>query len=197
MSFESDRRRRLEALLAHANRSRAVTHELLTEAIANACMRFHAHGHTTKTAFNQHRRRSNRCRAATSSEPEPNAGRRSKLPIARSSGLPCALDLSKSRANDTVLDILKAYKLTGNFHVNLEIVLKDIGAFDKVTYQIEHNPKLPYSPDCRHVVFKPNENIHADMFGEIIKSIEARIGFEAPWWLQAASLARLKATRCL
>jgi hypothetical protein len=53
MSFESDRGRRLETLLARANRSRAVTLELLTEAIANACMRFHAHGHATKTAFNQ------------------------------------------------------------------------------------------------------------------------------------------------
>jgi hypothetical protein len=53
MSFESDRGRRLEALLARANRSRAVTLELLTEAVANACMRFHAHGHATKTAFNQ------------------------------------------------------------------------------------------------------------------------------------------------
>jgi hypothetical protein len=53
MSFESDRGRRLEALLARANRSRAVTLELLTDAIANACMRFHAHGHATNIAFNQ------------------------------------------------------------------------------------------------------------------------------------------------
>src|SRR5262245_4588648 len=41
---------------------------------------------------------------------------RSDVPATRSSSLSCALDLSKSRANDAVLDILKAYKLTGNFH---------------------------------------------------------------------------------
>src|SRR6266436_3062538 len=100
----------------------------------------------------------------------------------RSASLSCGLDLSKSRAHDAVLGILRAYKLTGNFHVNLEIVLKDIGVFDKVTYQIERNPKLSCFQDCRHVVFKPNGNVPNDMFGEIIKSIKARIGFDAPWW---------------
>src|SRR5258707_3438442 len=109
---------------------------------------------------------------------------RSERPATKSSSLSCALDLSKSRAHDGVLDILRAYKLTGNFHVNLEIVLKDIGVFDKVTYQIERNPKLSYSQDCRHVVFKPNGNAPNDMFGEIIKSIKARIGFESPWWVR-------------
>jgi hypothetical protein len=63
------------------------------------------------------------------------AGRRSELPIAAISGLSCALDLSKSRANDTVLDI--------------------IGAFDKVTYQIEPNPKLSHSPDWPGSGLKP------------------------------------------
>src|SRR5262244_973051 len=62
---------------------------------------------------------------------------RSELAVARSSPRSCALDLSKSRADDAVLDILRAHKLTGNFHVNLEIFLKAIGVFDKVTYQIE------------------------------------------------------------
>jgi hypothetical protein len=47
------------------------------------------------------------------------------------------LDLSETRAYDAALDILAAHKLTGNFRVNLEIVLKDIGAFDKVTYEIK------------------------------------------------------------
>jgi hypothetical protein len=112
------------------------------------------------------------------------AGVRSELPEARSSSLSCALDLSKSLANEAALDILGAYKLTSNFHANLEIVLRDIGAFDKVTYQIQPNPKLSYSPDRRHVVFKPNETVPNDVFGEIIKSIEARIGFEAPWWVK-------------
>jgi len=108
--------------------------------------------------------------------------RRSEHPATRAASLSCALDLSKSRAHDAVLDILRAYKLTGNFHINLEIVLKDIGVFDKVTYQIERNPKLSYFQDCRHVVFKPNENVPTDVFGDIIKSIEARIGFESPSW---------------
>jgi hypothetical protein len=102
----------------------------------------------------------------------------------RSASLSCALDLSKSRTHDAVLDILRAYKLTGNFHVNLEIVLKNIGAFDKVTYEIERNSKLAYFQDCRHVVFKPNENVPNDRFGEIIKSIKARIGFDAPRWVR-------------
>src|SRR6266446_3020782 len=107
---------------------------------------------------------------------------RSERSATRSASLSCGLDLSKSRAHDAVLGILRAYKLTGNFHVNLEIVLKDIGVFDKVTYQIERNPKLSCFQDCRHVVFKPNGNVPNDMFGEIIKSIKARIGFDAPWW---------------
>jgi hypothetical protein len=107
---------------------------------------------------------------------------RSERPATRSASLSCALDLSKSRAHEAVLDILRAYKLTGNFHVNLEIVLKDIGVFDKVAYQIERNQNLSYSQDCRHVVFKPNGNIPDEMFGEIVKSIKARIGYDAPWW---------------
>jgi len=101
---------------------------------------------------------------------------RSELAVARSSARSCALDLSKSRAHDAVLDILRAHKLTGNFHVNLEIVLKDIGVFDKVTYLIDSAPKLSYLRDCRHVVFKPNENVPTDTFAEIMKSIKARIG---------------------
>src|SRR5262245_37044600 len=110
--------------------------------------------------------------------------RRSEHPATRSASLSCALDLSKSRAHEAVLDILRAYKLTGNFHVNLEIMLRDIGAFDKVTYEIKRNPKLSYSQDRRHVVFKPNGNVPNDVFGDIIKSIKARIGFDAPWWVR-------------
>ena len=107
----------------------------------------------------------------------------SELLATRSSSLPCALDLSRSRTHDAALDILRAYKLSGNFHVNLEIVLKDIGVLDKVRYEIESNPKLSYNRDYRHVVFKPNENVTTEMFRDIIKSIKARIGFDAPWWV--------------
>jgi hypothetical protein len=104
----------------------------------------------------------------------------------------CTLDLSKSRAYDAALDILGAYKLTGNFHINLEIVLKSLGAFDKVTFEVEPKAKLPYHPfhpDCRHVVFRPSANLPLDRFGEIIRSIEARIGFDAapPWWVENAA----------
>ena len=103
------------------------------------------------------------------------------------------LDLSESRAYDAALDILAAHKLTGNFRVNLEIVLKDIGAFDKVTYEIKPKSKLPYYPDypdCRHVVFRPNEHVHMDKFIEIMRSIEARIGFDSalPWWVKVFRL---------
>jgi hypothetical protein len=93
----------------------------------------------------------------------------------------CALDLSRSRTHDVVLDVLKAYKLSGNFHANLETVLRDMGFSDKVSYDVEPGPVLAYR-DCRHVVFRPNQNIPGDSFGDIIRSIEARIGFAAPWW---------------
>lgn len=93
----------------------------------------------------------------------------------------CTLDLSRSRTHDAALDILKAYKLSGNFHGNLETVLKDMGLYDLVTYQIEVNPRLAF-PDCRSVVFTPNEDLPGDTFGEIVGSIKARIGFETPWW---------------
>jgi hypothetical protein len=92
-----------------------------------------------------------------------------------------ALDLSRSRTHDAVLDILKAYKLSGNFHVNLDAVLKDMGICDKLTYRIEPTLAFPY-PDRRHVAFKPNENVPGDVFAGIVRSIKARIGFEEPWW---------------
>src|ERR1019366_4227450 len=60
----------------------------------------------------------------------------------------CTLDLSASRAHDAALDILGVYKLTGNFHINLEIVLKDLAVFDKVTYEIEPESLPPFRSDC-------------------------------------------------
>jgi hypothetical protein len=94
-----------------------------------------------------------------------------------------ALDLSESRAYDCALDILGCYKLTGNFHVDLQIVLRDLGVLDKITYEIE--PKAPLS-DCRHVVFRPNGSVHMDRFCEITRSIKGRIGYDAklPWWVK-------------
>jgi len=64
----------------------------------------------------------------------------------------CALDLSRSRTHDAVLDILKAYKLSGNFHDNLAAVLRDMGLCGMVAYEIEPGAALAF-PDCRHVVF--------------------------------------------
>jgi hypothetical protein len=97
---------------------------------------------------------------------------------------PCTLDLSASRAHDCALDILGAYKLTGNFYVNLEIILKDLDAFDKVTYEIEPETLSPFHSDCRHVEFSPGEDVPTDRFNQIMRSLAGRIGFDAtlPWW---------------
>jgi hypothetical protein len=95
----------------------------------------------------------------------------------------CTIDLSKSQANDAALRILRAYKLTGNFHVNLEIILKHLGAVGDVVYEIAPMSTLPYHPDCRHVTFRASENIGIDRFNEIIRRLDAWIGFDAKhWW---------------
>ena len=95
----------------------------------------------------------------------------------------------RDRHFDAALEILGAYKLTGNFHINLEIVLESLGAFDDVTFEIEPAATLPYHPDCRHVVFRPDANLPMVRFNEIIRSIEARIGFGAalPWCVDRAA----------
>jgi hypothetical protein len=94
------------------------------------------------------------------------------------------LNLSASRVYDSALEILGAYKLTGNFHVNLEIVLKDIDALDKVTFEVEPRSQRTYLTDCRHVRFRPNKDVHMGQFSEIIRSIKGRVGFDGtqPWW---------------
>jgi hypothetical protein len=105
-------------------------------------------------------------------------------PSTRPSSLSRTFDLSSSRTYDSALDILGAYKLTGNFHINLEIVLKHLGAFDEVRYEIEAETLLPFRSDRRRVVFWPNEDISTDRFSEIMRSLTSRIGFDArlPWW---------------
>jgi hypothetical protein len=91
------------------------------------------------------------------------------------------LDLSESRTYDAALDCLAAYKLTGNFPVDLEIVLNDLRVLNKVTFEIK--PKSLLS-DCRHVEFRPERHVHKDRFDEIMRSISSRIGFEPtpPFW---------------
>jgi hypothetical protein len=98
---------------------------------------------------------------------------------ARGTSPSATLDLSKSRAYDAALEILGAYKLTGNFHVNLEIVLGALGARDEVTFDVQPATTLPYHPDCRHVEFRANANVSPDRFHEIVRSITARLAFEA------------------
>ena len=89
------------------------------------------------------------------------------------------LELSASRAYDCALEILGAHKLTGNFHVNLEIVLKDIDALDKVTFEVEPRSQLFCSTDCRHVLFRPSRNVQMSQFSDIMRSMRRRIGFDA------------------
>jgi hypothetical protein len=93
------------------------------------------------------------------------------------------LDLSESRTYDAALETLGAYKLTGNFPTELEIVLKDLRVLDKVTFEIK--PKSPLS-DCRHVEFQPTDKVHRDRFIEIMRAVKQRIGCDPtqPWWVR-------------
>jgi hypothetical protein len=105
-------------------------------------------------------------------------------PPPRSSSPSRTLDLSASRTHDFALDILAAYKLSGNFHINLEIVLRNLGVFEKVGYEIEPETLMPFHSDRRHVAFWPSADVPVDQFNEIARSITGRIGFDAtpPWW---------------
>src|ERR1700733_7877555 len=69
------------------------------------------------------------------------------------------LELSELRTYDAALETLGAYKLTGNFPTELEIVLKDLRILDKVIFDIKHKSALS---DCRHVEFRPTEKVHRD-----------------------------------
>jgi hypothetical protein len=93
------------------------------------------------------------------------------------------LDLSESRTYDAALETLGAYKLTGHFPTELEIVLKDLRVLDKVTFDIK--PKSPLS-DCRHVEFRPTDKVHSDRFIEIMRTVKKRIGAYSTqsWWVR-------------
>ena len=93
------------------------------------------------------------------------------------------LELSESRTYDAALETLGAYKLTGNFPTELEIVLKDLRVLDKVTFDIK--PKSPLS-DCRHVEFRPTDKIHGDRFIEVMRTVKKRIGAHSTqsWWVR-------------
>ena len=93
------------------------------------------------------------------------------------------LELSESRTYDAALESLGAYKLTGNFPVDLEIVLKDLRVLDKITFEIE--PKTLLS-DTRHVQFRPTDKVQLDRFVDIVRSVKNRIGADPtrPWWVR-------------
>jgi hypothetical protein len=89
------------------------------------------------------------------------------------------LELSQSRVYDYALNILDAYKLSGNFTVDLEIVLKDLGVLGDVTFTIK--PKS-FLSDCRHVEFSPKAGIRRARFGQIVGTIEGCVGYEPSLW---------------
>ena len=93
------------------------------------------------------------------------------------------LELSEARTYDAALETLGAYKLTGHFPTELEIVLKDLRVLDKLTFDIK--PKSPLS-DCRHVEFRPTDKVHGDRFIEIMRTVQKRIGAYStqPWWVR-------------
>ena len=106
-----------------------------------------------------------------------------KLRAANSGILSQTLELSELRTYDAALETLGAYKLTGHFPTELEIVLKDLRVLDKVTFDIK--PKSPLS-DCRHVEFRPTDKVHGDRFIEVMRTVQKRIGAYSAqsWWVR-------------
>jgi len=86
------------------------------------------------------------------------------------------LEISESRTYDYALEILGAYKLTGNFPLDLEIVLKSLGVLGQVTFDIES--KSIFS-DCRRVEFLASGKIDLDQFRGILRTIESRVGSDS------------------
>jgi hypothetical protein len=87
------------------------------------------------------------------------------------------LELSEYRTYDRALETLGAYKLTGNFPTELEIVLRDMRALTMLTFEIE--PKSGRS-DCRRVEFRPKSNIRQQQFDDIMRHIEIELGVTEP-----------------
>jgi hypothetical protein len=86
------------------------------------------------------------------------------------------LELSESRTYDAALETLGAYKLTGNFPTELEIVLRDMRVLDMVNFDIK--PKTPLS-DCRQVEFRPGKKVRPHSFFEVMRLVKNRIGSSA------------------
>jgi hypothetical protein len=86
------------------------------------------------------------------------------------------LEISASRTYDCALEILGAYKLAGNFPLDLEIVLKHLGVLGQVTFEIK--PRSIFS-DCRRVEFLAGDNIDADQFRNMLRRIESLTGCDS------------------
>ena len=75
---------------------------------------------------------------------------------------------------DAALEITRAYKLTGNFPVDPEIVLEGLGALGKVA--VEDRSLLLLLSDRRHVAFRAADNVNANEFAAIVHTIKRRLG---------------------
>jgi len=93
------------------------------------------------------------------------------------------MEISQSRTYDAALETLGAYKLTGYFPAELEIVLKDLRVLDKVRFDIK--PKSLLS-DSRQVIFRPTDNVSLDDFAAIVGQITKLIGSNRTrsWWVR-------------
>jgi hypothetical protein len=92
------------------------------------------------------------------------------------------LELSEVRTYDRALETLGAYKLTGNFPTELEIVLRDMRALNVLTFEIKQ--KTGWS-DCRQVEFRPKSCIRQQHFEDIVRNIENELGVvesSKPFW---------------
>jgi hypothetical protein len=87
------------------------------------------------------------------------------------------LELSASRAYDRAVEALGAYKLTGNFVVDLEIVLKNLRVHDKVRYCIR--PKT-FLSDRRLVEFYAKDRVADLTFRDAVRRIRNEVGSEPP-----------------
>jgi hypothetical protein len=112
-------------------------------------------------------------------ETAPHAKYTGKRQDTSDGGHSAMLELSQSRVYDYALNILDAYKLSGNFTVDLEIVLKDLGVFGDVTFAIK--PKS-FLSDCRHVEFFPKARAHRARFVRVVRTIESCVGYEPGLW---------------
>lgn len=97
----------------------------------------------------------------------------------------CTLDLSRSRVRDAARQLQGSRETSANFQLGLKAILKDLGVFDDVTFTVEPISRLPYHPDCRHVVLQPNGDVSAPRFRDVMSSVKARAEFDArrPWWV--------------